>query len=87
MTTKPKRRRTGKPKRNAAPTFELIPGNWTNDQALAVYDFCSALQELVWRRYRDALINPMLKAQLKTKATRRRNNRTYPLPFDDMPPL
>lgn len=85
MTTKPTRRRTAKPKRNAAPTFELIPLNWTNDQALAVYDFCSALQELVWRRYHDALVDPLLKAQFQACAANPSVDRTYPLPFDDTP--
>ncbi len=84
MTTKPRRPRTGKPKRNGS-TPVPIPENWTNDQALAVYDFCSTLQELVWRRYHDALIDPMLKEQFEASATRQIDDRTWPLPFDDMP--
>ena len=84
MTAKPKRQRQRQRQRKLdPPTFELIPENWTDDQALAVYDFCSALQEHVWRRYHDALIDPMLLAQLQAKAAKNRHDRTRPLPFDD----
>jgi len=84
VSGKTKRTRKAGPKRSA-PTLVLIPENWTDDQAIAVYDFCTALQELVWRRYHEALIDPMLQKQLEAKAALRIDNRTYPLPFDDEP--
>jgi len=60
-----------------------VPEDWSAAQALAVYDFCSALQELIWRRYRDALIDPMLQAQLQARGSKQIDTRTYPLAFDD----
>ena len=84
MKTKPKLKRKAKPKRNGLEPV-VIPETWTDDQAIAVYDFCTALQELVWRRYHEALIDPMLQKQLEAKAALRIDNRTYPLPFDDEP--
>jgi len=65
-----------------------IPEDWSTEQARAVYDFCSALQELVWRRYRDVLIDPMLRAQFEADAARHATDeRSYRLPFDDDPPF
>ncbi len=75
-------RRTPRPKRHP-PELEAIAHDWTDEQAKAVHDFCSALQELVWRRYHDALIDPMLQDQFKASATRHVDKRTYPLPFED----
>ena len=84
MTTRKKRKTQPRPR----PNFhrlppEPIPQNWTDDQAIAVYDFCSVLQELVWRRYQDALSNAALDAQLQASAARGGDNRTHPLPFND----
>jgi len=50
MTRKLKRSRKPKPK-HLPPTPVPVPDDWSDQQALAVYDFCSALQELIWRRY------------------------------------
>ena len=82
MTTRTRPARKSRPKRQRR-VIEPIAQNWTNDQALAVYDFCSALQELIWRRYQHALIDSMLQAQFQANTSNQTDNRTYPLPFDD----
>jgi hypothetical protein len=86
MTRKLKRSRKPKPK-HSPPTPVAIPDDWSDQQALAVYDFCSALQELIWRRYHDALIDPILHAQLEAGGPHRIDTRTFPLPFDDDAPF
>ena len=86
MKTKPKLKHKAKPKRNGLEPV-VIPETWTDDQAIAVYDFCEALHELIWRRYHEALIDPMLQKQFKVNGAQHIDNRTYPLPFDDAPPF
>ena len=65
---------------------EPIPKTWSDAQAIAVYDFCSVLQELVWRRYEHVLVAAALHAQLQLSSPAP-DDRTYPLPFDheDLP--
>ena len=82
MTRKLKRSRKPKPKQ-PPPTPVPVPDDWSDQQALAVYDFCSALQELIWRRYRHALIDPILQAQFQAGHSNPTDTRTDPLPFDD----
>ncbi len=86
MTRKLKRSRKPKPKQ-LPPTPVPVPDDWSDQQALAVYDFCSALQELIWRRYRDALIDPILQAQFEASGSNRTDTRTFPLPFDNDAPF
>ena len=85
MTRRPKPQRKLRRKPKSKPSIPLpVPHDWSDQQALAVYDFfCSALQELIWRRYRDALIDPILQAQLEARGPNRTDTPTYPLPFDD----
>ena len=92
MRRKPKHQPRPKPKAKLRPkpkpsTPAPIPENWSAEQALAVYDFCSDLQELVWRRYRDVLVDPMLQAQHHAPGSTPTDTRTYPLGFDDDPPF
>lgn len=86
MTSNTKRKRKTKPKLNRL-TPVPIPDTWNDDQARAVYNFCSALQELIWRRYHAALIDPMLQKRFDNNASDHIDNPTYPLLLDDAPPL
>jgi len=84
MTRRPKPQRKLRRKPKSKPSIPLpVPHDWSDQQALAVYDFCSALQELIWRRYRHALIDPILQAQFQAGRSNPTDTRTDPLPFDD----
>lgn len=83
------RRKSGHPRPpEPKPSIPVpIPENWSAGQARAVYDLCATLQELVWRRYRDVLVDPMLRAQFEADAARHATDeRPYRLPFDDDDP-
>lgn len=88
MTRKRKPQPKPKSKQKPRPATPLpIPEHWSDEQALAVFDFCSALQELIWRRYRHALIDPTLQAQFQGRGSNQTDTRTYPLPLDDDAPF
>jgi len=81
MTRRKKPPRRGTPRPDFRhPPLELIPQSWTDAQAIAIYDFCSVLQELVWRRYEDVLVDAALQLQASAPPP---DERTWPLPFDD----
>ncbi|MBT6275811.1 MAG: hypothetical protein HOI95_16960 [Chromatiales bacterium] len=41
---------------SAADTAELIPGHWSPEQALAVFDFLADLTDAIWIRHETALV-------------------------------
>ena len=45
-----------------------IPNHWSPRQALAVYDFLSELQQQIWDRYEQPLIDLILADQLNEHA-------------------
>ena len=80
-------KRKAKPAPNPRPDFkrlplEPIPDTWTYEQVVAVHDFCVVLQEIIWRRYPDALTDAALNLQRAAQPPSA-DDRTYRLPFDD----
>ncbi len=70
-------------RRPRLPPLEPIPAIWTDEQAVAVYDFCAILQELIWRKYRSALAHAQVNTQMQASSQTCIDNRTWPLPFHD----
>lgn len=65
--------------------LDAVPDTWTDEQAIAVHDFCVVLQEIIWRRYTDALTDAALNAQLAAARASSVDDKTWPLPFGDEP--
>lgn len=62
-------------------SLDGLTGSWSPQQAIAVYDFCTVLQRIVWQRFIDVR-NADLSARLTTQSANR-DDPTRPLPFDD----
>lgn len=73
---------------NERALFELTQ-HWTPDQLLALYDFCRLMEEVLWQRHEDTLLEQMIirdqENGFEPFSSHRQEN--LELPFDDPIPF
>ncbi len=58
----------------------LVPDNWSDEQALTIFDFLDKLRDKVWFEYQEGIIRQL---RIETEGTEREIEISESLEFDD----